>query len=92
MSKDFVEIHNPTTKHTIVVDDHSAYHFNNGYTIFIRYVPNHEIDIFQQDAIREEQRIAQLAESADDNLIDADEWTETGGDGEVYHWRPNEIY
>ena len=92
MNYNFVEIHNPTTGNTIVVDDHSEYHFNNGYTQFVRYVPNHEIDIFEQDAIREEQRIEELANSADDNLEDEDGWHETGGHGEVYHWRPVEIY
>ena len=92
MSNDFVEIYNPTTGHTIVVDDHSAYHFNNGYTQFVGYVSNAKIDIFEQDAIREEQRIEELANSADDNLEDNNDWHETGGDGEVYHWRPVEIY
>ena len=92
MTYDFVEIHNPTTGHTIIVDEHSAYHFNNGYIQFIRYVPNSEIDIFEQDAIREEQRLEELANSADDNLENGDDWFETGGNGEVYHWRPVEIY
>lgn len=92
MTYNFVEIFNPSTQHTIIVDEHSSYHFNNGYTKFVRYVPNHEIDIFEQDAIREEQRLEELANSADDNLEDGDEWFETGGHGEVYHWRPVEIY
>lgn len=92
MNYEFVEIHNPSTGHTIIVDEHSSYHWLNGYTQFVRYVPNSEIDIFEQDAIREDQRIQQLAESADDNLENGNDWHETGGHGEVYHWRPVEIY
>ena len=92
MNYNFVEIHNPTTQHTIIVDEHSSYHWLNGYTQFVRYVPDSEVDIFEQDAIREDQRIQQLAESADDDLENGDDWFETGGDGEVYHWRPVEIY
>ena len=92
MSNDFVEIHNPTTGDTIVVDDHSAYHFNNGYTQFVRYVSNSKVDIFEQDALREEQRLIELAQSADDNLEDVDYGSDTGGDGEAYRYVAVEIY
>ena len=92
MNYNFVEIHNPTTGHTIVVDDHSAYHFNNGYTQFVGYVHNSKIDIFEQDAIREQQRLEELANSADDNLEDVDYGSDTGGDGEAYRYVAIEIY
>ena len=50
----FVEICNPTTGHSKVVADHSDQHFFEGYTQLVRYVPNHEVDVFEQDAVAEE--------------------------------------
>ena len=61
----FVEIHNPTTNHSKIVADHSDQHFFEGYTRLVRYVPNHEIDIFEQDAIADEDYLQALANSAD---------------------------
>ena len=67
----FVELLNPTTGHTIIADDHSDTHFWNGYTKLVRYVPNHEIDVVEQDALREEEHLMEMANSPTDNMSDA---------------------
>ena len=64
----FVEILNPTTNHSKVVADHSDQHFFEGYTKLVRYVPNHEVDIFEQDAVAEEDYLRHLAESANSEV------------------------
>ena len=79
----FVELLNPTTGHTKVVDDHSDQHFFAGYTRLVRYVPNHEVDIFEQDAVREEDYLAHLAESADSEVSHDEDVFEQCND--VYH-------
>ena len=61
----YVEILNPTTNHTKVVADHSDQHFFEGYTQLVRYVPNHEVDVFEQDAVADEDYLRRLAESAE---------------------------
>jgi hypothetical protein len=65
----YVELLNPTTGHSIIADDHSDTHFFNGYTQLVRYVPNHEVDVFEQDAIREDDYLAHLAESPTDGVV-----------------------
>ena len=64
----FVEILNPTTNHSKIVADHSDQHFFEGYTKLVRYVPNHEVDIFEQDAVAEEDYLRHLAESANSEV------------------------
>ena len=67
----YVEILNPTTGHAKIVDEHSDQEFFEGYTKLVRYVPNHEIDIFEQDALREEKHLIEMANSPTDNMSDA---------------------
>jgi len=78
----YVEIHNPTTNHSKIVSEHSDQHFFEGYTQLVRYVPNHEIDIFEQDAVAEDDYLRHLAESADSD-IEFDDDTIPGDD--TYH-------
>lgn len=84
----YVELLNPTTGHTIIADDHSDTHFFNGYTQLVRYVPNHEIDIFKQDAIREDDLLNHMANSSIEDMQDEVELH----DGESYHYQPPTIY
>ena len=79
----FVEILNPTTNHSKVVADHSDQHFFEGYTQLVRYVPNHEVDIFEQDAVAEEDYLRHLAESADTEVDTSEDHFESTDD--VYH-------
>ena len=92
MNYNFVEIHNPTTNHSKIVADHSDQHFFEGYTQLLRYVPNHEVDIYEQDAVAEEDYLRHLAESADTEIVlDAEDDFEQCDD--VYHnHRQVEIY
>jgi len=79
----FVEILNPTTNHSKIVADHSDQHFFEGYTKLVRYVPNHEVDIFEQDAVAEEDYLRHLAESADTEVDTSEDHFEQCDD--VYH-------
>ena len=92
----FVEICNPTTGHSKVVADHSDQHFFEGYTQLVRYVPNHEVDIFEQDAVAEEDYLRRLAESAEpdaDVSSDAQAYDDDRNYDDDYHdTRRVEIY
>ena len=86
----YVEILNPTTNHSKIVADHSDQHFFEGYTQLVRYVPNHEVDIFEQDAVAEEDYLRHLAESADTEVVQDEEFEQCD---DVYHdHRRVEIY
>jgi hypothetical protein len=49
----------------------------------VRYVPNHEVDIFEQDAVAEEDYLRHLAESADTEVDTSEDHFESTDD--VYH-------
>ena len=90
----YVEILNPTTGHTLIAADHSDTHFFNGYTQLVRYVPNHEVDIFLQDAIAEEEHLQAMANSATDNVQDTQQFkgNDSFNASDSYFTRESKIY
>jgi|SaaInlStandDraft_1057018.scaffolds.fasta_scaffold246045_1 hypothetical protein len=95
MNYNFVEIQNPATGESIITEEHSDELFNEGFTKLVRYVPNHEVDIFKLDAQREESTLRRMDESASDPIMKLkssfDEMYNTH-DSETYHYKPMEIY
>lgn len=88
----FVEILNPTTNHSKIVADHSDQHFLDGYTKLVRYVPNHEVDIFEQDAIAEEDYLNYLSMSVDDGVVVDDGRSDEQHNGEGYYYEPPKVW
>ena len=88
---EFVELHNKETNHSVIVREFTDFYFDHGYR-FLRYVPCHEVDIFEVD--EREDRLATwlLKNSSSDPMVYKEVLWETSGTSEGYYYQEPEIY
>lgn len=86
---DFVKIKNPNTGEEIIVSEHTDELFFNGFTKFVCYVPNSQVDYPEVYAQEQDAELERLLNSPSDPMIRI---TEERISGESMYYQPIEIW
>jgi len=88
---EFVELHNKNTNHSVVVREFTDFYFDHGYR-FTRWVPAHEVDIFDVDEREDRLTTWLLKNSSSDPYMYIRDSYDTSGTSEGYFFEAPEIY
>ena len=88
---EFIELRNKEAKHSVVVREFSDLYFDHGYR-FHRWVPSHEVDIFEVDEDEDRLTTWLLKNSSSDPYMYIRDSYDTSGTSEGYFFEAPEIY
>lgn len=88
---EFIELRNQESKHSVIVREFSDLYFDHGYR-FHRWVPAHEVNLFEIDENEERLALWIMKNSPSDPYIYTRDVWNTSGTSEGYFYEEPEIY